>query len=990
MIKRILALILVLSGAVWAQSTPLPTMYGTQIGIFIPTGKFYVGIAGTKCLQILNANPPFTWTLVSGGVTQSGVSFSTSTGCFSGTPTGAGPLSWVVNGAGSSGPSTGNVTVTISPLTLSSILIGPANVSIQTSGTLQLTAQATWSDSSNTSLLGLATWSCSGTGYSSISSGGLFTASGSAGAPTCTASFDSITSNVLTITVSSSNPLITTPTTLPTPCDINFACQPVQFTASGGTPPYTWSITSGAPTGCSTSLSTSGLYTCTPTASGTFASFIIKVTDSLSATNSNTFTQAVGSISSRVAACSPTTITLNASTTCTATINFSDGGKQNVTNGSGGISTPTFWSQDNGVVGTTVTVTVAPTAGQTMHACASYEGDNTHLVSFSDSGSQSWTRDSTNTSYSTGRNSACGHFANTAAITSVTATAASGAATGEMVIVAWATGGEGSLDSGTIEVTGSTANTTSLMSSAYTSTSSPAIVYDYIDICCNQSSVTAPTGFTTPSAAFNTRDAVAYQAVSSVQTGITPIWSWAVPTFSSMGEGSIVFAFDAAAGTGAQWAVTGGTITSSGVATGTQVGTMNVSFTYGGGSSNTVGVTVNASQSDTSLIIAPSAGSGTVGSTVSYTATGNVTGASYTSTATWASSNTAIATSAGSGVFNCVAAGTSSNGVTASFAGLTSGTAGITCSNAVTGSSLLQGCVVTGTNPTSTSSVTGCAGTWPPAGWTLLTADGAENGVPPNEQITASPPNAIVTNISHTGGHSYGGQFTGDGSEISVGYYTLPSFHSMYISYWDYVDPNAMYANSDYNYFYWNSGVISGGGCGPAATVGIDGQWFNAVSSELTETFFPTGEQLLNNACDPSGFIGYNTSKNLTINAGTWIQVEALFTPNTTAAATQNPPPASCTSSTQTGCGNGTLEVWINGQVIFNLPNYNLNGTTSMSGAGSYVRVGGYITSFDPTYTFKCTTFSATGGGTCPGTQPGTGAPQPFHRYLDDIIMLYQ
>ena len=63
------------------------------------------------------------------------------------------------------------------------------------------------------------------------------------------------------------------------------AYTPTTFSAQGGTPPYTWSISSGNADGLT--LSTAGVLTGTPQTSGSF-SFVVQVTDSAGNTNSET------------------------------------------------------------------------------------------------------------------------------------------------------------------------------------------------------------------------------------------------------------------------------------------------------------------------------------------------------------------------------------------------------------------------------------------------------------------------------------------------------------------------------------------------------------------------------------------------------------------------------------------------------------------------------------------------------------------------------
>ena len=328
---------------------------------------------------------------------------------------------------------------------------------------------------------------------------------------------------------------------------------------------------------------------------------------------------------------------------------------------------------------------------------------------------------------------------------------------------------------------------------------------------------------------------------------------------------------------------------------------------------------------------------------------------------------------------------------------------GFTVTSPPPAQSLLSGCVVTGTNPTSTSSVTGCTNAWPPAGWNLVIADGAENGVP-----SGVVPDAFGTHIcttgsnnslgfpyaAHSGTHSYCNLMGGDGAEILV-YDHLPNgYRQVYVSMWDYTDPSALYPNSDYEFIQING--TSGSNCvvGPQAQQGN----FNPASStngNYFTLFAKKGTPSSSSACnDNFWYNGPYISPNPPINAGTWEQWEVLYIPNTSFTSdawTNGAPPASCSSPSQAGCGNGTFKMWRNGVLVMDYENANLNsGFLSQMTTGASAVIGGFDTSFSSTGATRCTTWSMTGGGTCPGTQPGTGAPKPHYRYLDDIVILYK
>jgi hypothetical protein len=165
--------------------------------------------------------------------------------------------------------------------TLKSIAVTPANPTILTGTTQQFTATGTYSDSSTQNLTSQVTWASSNTAVATINSAGLATDVG-AGSTTISATVagggeqGNITGST-TLTVQAA-PLAITTTALPNGT-VNVAYPATTLTASGGTTPYTWSITSGSlPPGLSLNTGT-GAIAGTPTAAGTY-SFTAQVSDS--------------------------------------------------------------------------------------------------------------------------------------------------------------------------------------------------------------------------------------------------------------------------------------------------------------------------------------------------------------------------------------------------------------------------------------------------------------------------------------------------------------------------------------------------------------------------------------------------------------------------------------------------------------------------------------------------------------------------------------
>jgi hypothetical protein len=155
--------------------------------------------------------------------------------------------------------------------TLTSIAVTPANPTVTVGGTQQFTATGTYSDASTQNLTSQVTWGSSSTGVATVTAGGLAT-----GVATGTATISATLGAVSGSTgLSVAGSLTITTASLPT-ASVNLAYT-ANLAASGGTPPYTWSIASGAlPAGLALTPST-GAITGTPTATGT-SNFTVSVT----------------------------------------------------------------------------------------------------------------------------------------------------------------------------------------------------------------------------------------------------------------------------------------------------------------------------------------------------------------------------------------------------------------------------------------------------------------------------------------------------------------------------------------------------------------------------------------------------------------------------------------------------------------------------------------------------------------------------------------
>jgi trimeric autotransporter adhesin len=232
-----------------------------------------------------------------------------------------------------SGNISGSTTVTVTPATLVSLAVTPANVSITLGLSRQFTATGTFSDNTTQNLTAAVTWNSSNTGVAAISN-----AAGSNGLATPVAA-GSTTIRATSGSISGSTTLTITAATLVsiavTPANTSIALGTTrQFTATGTysdgttqnlTTSVTWNSSSTGVAAISNAAGSNGL--ATPVAAG---STTIRATSG-SISGSTTLTITAATLVSIAVTPANTSIALGTSRQFTATGTYSDGTTQNLT-----------------------------------------------------------------------------------------------------------------------------------------------------------------------------------------------------------------------------------------------------------------------------------------------------------------------------------------------------------------------------------------------------------------------------------------------------------------------------------------------------------------------------------------------------------------------------------------------------------------------------------------------------------------------------------
>lgn len=245
-----------------------------SISADVPAGE--VGKAYSAAINVIGGKGAIVFQLSWGALPQ-GLALNPATGEISGNPTKSGTFGFgihVIDSSGASGAAP--LQITVSDAGTVAVTLTPGSGTVQSSGSMQFTAVV-----SNTTNVGV-TWSVSA---GSVSSGGLFKApavtANTQVAVKATSNADPTKSGSATMTVtpvSQIAPLTITTTGL-TGISSGVAYS-ANLKASGGTTPYSWSLTSGTlPTGIS--LQSSGSIGGTATQTGQF-SFTVQVSDASS------------------------------------------------------------------------------------------------------------------------------------------------------------------------------------------------------------------------------------------------------------------------------------------------------------------------------------------------------------------------------------------------------------------------------------------------------------------------------------------------------------------------------------------------------------------------------------------------------------------------------------------------------------------------------------------------------------------------------------
>lgn len=269
----------------------------TRIAISPTLPSAVQGTAYNAVMSVQGGTSPYQFSVRSGSLPP-GLSLNATTGSIAGKPSAAGSFDFTIGVVDSSKDARGAQTfsLAVAKTTTSTnvkIAISPATSSVSSGAKLQFTAFI--SNTSDTAVK----WSASS---GAISSAGLFTApvvsSSKQVTVTATSSADpkALASASVNVGASTSGTTLTI-TTSSVPDATVGSSYSASLSATGGQAPYQWNVSSGSLPGGISLDATTGNFSGTPVADGTF-NFVAQVTDSTSAQATQAFSIAVSSAAS--------------------------------------------------------------------------------------------------------------------------------------------------------------------------------------------------------------------------------------------------------------------------------------------------------------------------------------------------------------------------------------------------------------------------------------------------------------------------------------------------------------------------------------------------------------------------------------------------------------------------------------------------------------------------------------------------------------------